>query len=81
RMLLDEVPPSDGELWVSSTLKIAYLNQDINDLPLTKNAIEALDLTDREMIYKARTLLANLGMKEAKLNQPIEQLSMGERIR
>ena len=81
RMLLDEIRPSDGELWVSSTLKIAYLNQDINDLPLTKNAVEALGLTDREMIYKARTLLANLGMKEAKLNQPIEQLSMGERIR
>ncbi|MGN7174634.1 ABC transporter ATP-binding protein [Paenibacillus sp. FSL R5-0490] len=81
RMLLEEIPPSDGELWISSTLKIAYLNQDINDLPLTKNAIEALDLSEREQIYRARTLLANLGMKEAKLTQPIGQLSMGERIR
>jgi macrolide transport system ATP-binding/permease protein len=81
RMLLEEISPSDGELWISSTLKIAYLNQDINDLPLTKNALEALDLSEREQIYKARTLLANLGMKEAKLKQPIGQLSMGERIR
>ncbi|EWG12666.1 ribosomal protection-like ABC-F family protein [Cytobacillus firmus] len=81
RMLLEEISPSDGELWISSTLKIAYLNQDINDLPLAKNAIEALDLSEREQIYKARTLLANLGMKEAKLKQPIGQLSMGERIR
>ncbi|MEK3855411.1 ribosomal protection-like ABC-F family protein [Cytobacillus sp. FSL H8-0458] len=81
RMLLEEVSPSGGELWISSTLKIAYLNQDINDLPLTKNALEALDLSEREQIYKARTLLANLGMKDAKLKQPIGQLSMGERIR
>ena len=81
RMLLEEVSPSDGELWISSTLKIAYLSQAINDLPLTKNAMEVLDLSEREQIYKARTLLANLGMKEAKLNQPIGQLSMGERIR
>lgn len=81
RMLLEEIPPSNGELWISSTLKIAYLNQDINDLPLTKNALEVLDLSEREQIYKARSLLANLGMKEAKLNQPIGSLSMGERIR
>ena len=81
RMLLEETSPSDGELWISSTLKIAYLNQDINDLPLTKNALEALDLSEREQIYRARTLLANLGMKEAKLKRPIGQLSMGERIR
>ncbi|KON89361.1 ABC transporter ATP-binding protein [Sporosarcina globispora] len=81
RMLLDEVSPSGGELWVSSTLKIAYLSQNVNDLPITMNAIDALDLTDRELIFKARTLLANLGMKDTKLNQPIGQLSMGERIR
>ncbi|MCM3706582.1 MULTISPECIES: ribosomal protection-like ABC-F family protein [Cytobacillus] len=81
RMLFEEVSPSDGELWISSTLKMAYLSQDINDLPLTNNAMEVLDLSEREQIYKARTLLANLGMKEAKLKQPIGQLSMGERIR
>ncbi|WP_034262825.1 ribosomal protection-like ABC-F family protein [Bacillus sp. J33] len=81
RMLLNEIPVCSGELWSSSSMKLAYLSQDVSDLPVSKNAIEALNLSDRDTVYRARTLLANLGLKEAKLNQPIEQLSMGERIR
>ncbi|MBT2690395.1 ABC-F type ribosomal protection protein [Bacillus sp. ISL-47] len=81
RMLLNEIPVSEGELWRSDTLKIAYLSQDVSDLPLAKSPVEALNLTDRETIFRARTLLANLGLKEAMINQPIENLSMGERIR
>lgn len=81
RMLLNEILASGGELWKSASLKIAYLSQDVSDLPLEKNAMEALSLTDRDTIFRARTLLANLGLNEAKLNQPIKQLSMGERIR
>lgn len=81
KMLLGEEPASDGELWKSASLKIAYLSQEIKDLPGDKNALEAIGLSDNQLILKARTLLANLGLKEGKLTRPIDELSLGERIR
>lgn len=81
RMLLNEESVSDGELWRSDTIKIAYLSQDVDDLPAEKTAIEAIGYSDRESILKARTLLANLGLKEALITKPISTLSLGERTR
>lgn len=72
---------TDGELWKSDSLKIAYLSQDVADLPVEKTAIEALGLTDRNLIFKARTMLANLGLKEQFITKPIGTLSLGERTR
>ncbi|MFL6560867.1 MAG: ATP-binding cassette domain-containing protein, partial [Bacillus sp. (in: firmicutes)] len=46
-----------------------------------KTAIEALGFTDRESIHKARTLLANVGLREALITKPIGTLSLGERTR
>jgi macrolide transport system ATP-binding/permease protein len=81
RMLLDQEHVSDGELWRSDTIKVAYLSQDVDDLPIKKTAIEALGFTDRESILKARTMLANLGLTEALITKPIATLSLGERTR
>ncbi|WP_462413465.1 ribosomal protection-like ABC-F family protein [Neobacillus sp. Marseille-QA0830] len=81
KMILGEEVPSDGTLWRSETLKIAYLSQDVKDLPADKNALETIGLTDRESLFKARTILANLGLKEPKIIKPIERLSLGERTR
>nr|WP_204524905.1 ABC-F type ribosomal protection protein [Priestia abyssalis] len=80
-MLLGKEPLTSGELWKSDSLKIAYLSQDVADMPSTKSPIEALDLTGKEEMFQARTILANMGMKEDVLNQPIETLSLGERTR
>lgn len=81
KMLLGEEPASSGELWKSSSLKIAYLSQEIEDLPGDKNALEALGLSESQLFLKARTILANLGLKEGKIKRPIDELSLGERIR
>ncbi|MBV7506515.1 ABC-F type ribosomal protection protein [Bacillus sp. sid0103] len=81
KMMLDQESFSNGDLWRSDSIKIAYLSQDVDDLPSEKNAMEALGFTDRESVLKARTLLANLGLKEAFLTKPIETLSLGERTR
>jgi macrolide transport system ATP-binding/permease protein len=81
KMILGETPVSSGELWKSESLKVAYLSQDVDDLPVNKTALEALGFTDRENILKARTLFANLGLKEQYITKPIGTLSLGERTR
>lgn len=81
RMILDEEPLSGGELWKSPTLKIGYLSQDVGDLPVHKKPLEALGLYDRDSIYKAKTLLANLGFTARQIEDPISSLSMGQRTK
>jgi macrolide transport system ATP-binding/permease protein len=81
KMILDQELISEGELWKSPTLKIAYLSQDVSDLPQEKNAIDALGLTHQADIHHARTLFANLGLKEQIIMKPIHTLSLGERTR
>jgi macrolide transport system ATP-binding/permease protein len=81
KMLLGEEPLTNGELWKSDSIKISYLSQDVDDLPAEKNAIEAIGFTDRESIFRARTLFANLGLKEELITSPISTLSLGERTR
>jgi macrolide transport system ATP-binding/permease protein len=81
KMLLGETSISNGELWRSDSLKIAYLSQDVDNLPEDKTALEALGFSDRENILRARTLFANLGLKEQFITKPIGTLSLGERTR
>jgi macrolide transport system ATP-binding/permease protein len=81
KLMLGLVSATEGEIWRSESLKIAYLSQDVSDLPPEKTAIEALGFTDKESIFKARTMLANLGLKEQLITKPIGTLSLGERTR
>lgn len=81
KIILGDELPSKGELWKSDTIKIAYLSQDVADLPVDQTTMDALGYTDRESILKARTLLSNLGLKEGHINKPIGTLSLGERTR
>jgi macrolide transport system ATP-binding/permease protein len=80
-MMLGSEPISKGTLWKSDSIKIAYLSQDVSDMPLEKTAMEYLDLSGWERVSKARTIFANMGMKEEKLQKPISTLSLGERTR
>jgi macrolide transport system ATP-binding/permease protein len=81
KMILDEEPATYGELWKSQSLKMAYLSQDVADLPEDITPIEALGFYEKEQIFKARTILANLGLKEQYITKPIGTLSLGERTR
>lgn len=80
KLLLGEEKPTKGTLWKSESMKAAYLSQDVNDLPLEKTALDYLQ-NDREKQLKARTLFANMNMKEDKLIKPMAELSLGERTR
>ncbi|NLP53138.1 ribosomal protection-like ABC-F family protein [Bacillus sp. RO1] len=81
KMLLGQESTSKGSLWKSTSLKIAYLSQEVNDMPYNKTAIEYLDLNGWERVSKARTIFANMGMQEEKLTKPLETLSLGEKTR
>ncbi|MGD6871907.1 ribosomal protection-like ABC-F family protein [Sutcliffiella horikoshii] len=81
KMLLDQEAITRGSLWKSSSLKIAYLSQEVSDLPSNKTVLEYLDLVGWERISKARTIFANMGMQEEKLTKPLNTLSLGEKTR
>jgi macrolide transport system ATP-binding/permease protein len=81
QMILEQESYTEGDLWKSDSIKIAYLSQEVDDLPSDKTSIEALGYTDQKSVLKARTLLANLGLKEALITKPIGTLSLGERTR
>lgn len=81
KMLLDQESITKGSLWKSASLKIAYLSQEVSDLPLDKTALEYLDLIGWERVSKARTIFANMGMKEEKLTKQLKTLSLGEKTR
>ncbi|PGT87848.1 ribosomal protection-like ABC-F family protein [Bacillus sp. AFS040349] len=81
RMLLGVEPLTTGDLSKSPTLKVAYLSQDVADMSLTQTVYEALNLNDKNDLLKARTTLANMGLKASRLNQPIHSLSLGERTK
>ncbi|MCG1020335.1 ribosomal protection-like ABC-F family protein [Sutcliffiella horikoshii] len=81
KMLMEQESTTKGSLWKSSSLKIAYLSQEVSDMPLGKNAMEYLDLIEWERVSKARTIFANMGMHEEKLTKPLNTLSLGEKTR
>ncbi|MFE8700524.1 ribosomal protection-like ABC-F family protein [Cytobacillus sp. FJAT-54145] len=81
RLLLGEEELTKGELWKSESLKIAYLSQDVHDLPGDMSAIDSLQLSHQSEIFRARTIFANLGLKQDKIIQKVNSLSLGERIR
>lgn len=81
RMFQNIEAVTSGELWKSESMKLAYLSQDVNDLREDVTVLNALDLHEREQILKARTIFANIGLNEEKLQQTIGSLSLGERTR
>ncbi|OIK13249.1 ABC transporter ATP-binding protein [Bacillus sp. MUM 116] len=81
QMIVGKEQGSQGILWKSDSIKIAYLSQDVHDLPEEKTALDALGFTARQDLFRARTLLANLGLNEDLIIKPIGTLSLGERTR
>lgn len=81
QMLLNQETISGGILWKSDSLRIAYLNQDASDLPLQKTVLDYLNVTNREQLTYARTLLANMGLNHQKVIKPLAMLSDGEKMK
>jgi len=80
-MFRGEESRTAGNLTISPSLKIASLSQDVADMDISQTGLEALQLSDRDQILKARTILANMGMNAKTLSQCVGTLSLGERTR
>ncbi|WP_062235607.1 ribosomal protection-like ABC-F family protein [Fictibacillus sp. FJAT-27399] len=83
KMLTGRETVDSGELWISSSAKMAYLTQDVTDLPSEQTVVNLIhDVFEvRSEASTARTLLANMGFDERMLKKQIHQLSLGERMR
>ncbi|MBJ4371325.1 ABC-F family ATP-binding cassette domain-containing protein, partial [Salmonella enterica subsp. enterica serovar Kentucky] len=81
KMMLDAEPATAGTLWKSQSVKAAYLSQDVSDLRVDQTVAEVLNLSDRAEIANARTILANMGIKENRFHDGIGTFSLGERTR
>lgn len=80
-MIRGEESITAGNLAISPSLKIASLSQDVADIDISQTGLEALQLSERDQILKARTVLANMGIDAKKLSQLVGTLSLGERTR
>ncbi|MCM3224729.1 ribosomal protection-like ABC-F family protein [Terribacillus saccharophilus] len=73
--------PYGGELWISPTANIGYLSQDVYDLPLDKAPAEIFHQESFAERGKVQTLLLHLGFEAESWMLPIEDMSMGERVK
>ncbi|MDQ0230120.1 ribosomal protection-like ABC-F family protein [Metabacillus malikii] len=80
-VLLEKEALTKGSLWVSDSIKIAYLSQDVNDLANEQTPLQYLMLENRQQETLARTMIANMGFERDILDKQMTQLSLGERTR
>ena len=69
------------ELWLSSSLKIGYLQQTVFDLPEELTPAEIFSPSDFEERGLIQTLMVNLGFSKDQWHRPVSTMSMGERVK
>ncbi|WP_338781549.1 ABC-F family ATP-binding cassette domain-containing protein [Metabacillus sp. FJAT-52054] len=79
-ILLGKEELSEGRIWFSHSLKIGYLSQEVEDLNANLTPIQALGLTERDLISRAMDMSAHLGLAEM-MDRKIEELSLGQRTK
>lgn len=72
---------AEGEVWISPSAEIGYLTQEVFDLPLEKTPQELFHKETFEARGKVQNLMKHLGFTAAQWTEPIEAMSMGERIK
>jgi macrolide transport system ATP-binding/permease protein len=70
-----------GRLFVSPSVSIGYISQDVSDLEGDERALDIFEMPNRKEEGRVRTMLANLGFNELLLSKPLKALSMGERTK
>ncbi|MFN7250464.1 MAG: ribosomal protection-like ABC-F family protein [Anaerobacillus sp.] len=78
--LLGEVE-LEGTVYVSPSVNIGYLSQDVFDLKGDEHVLELFDINNREEEGNVRTMLANLGFDEVLVRKKVNCLSLGERTK
>ncbi|MCT2535809.1 ABC-F type ribosomal protection protein [Aquibacillus koreensis] len=71
----------EGEVWLSPSASIGYLTQEVFDLPLEKTPEQLFYQETFKQRGKVQTLMNHLGFTAAQWREPIQAMSMGERVK
>ncbi|EKS8385404.1 ABC-F family ATP-binding cassette domain-containing protein, partial [Bacillus cereus] len=72
---------AEGEIWISPSANIGYLTQEVFDLPLDKTPENLFFKETFEERGKVQNLMKHLGFQASQWKEPIEHMSMGERVK
>lgn len=70
-----------GDVWVSRSAKVGYLTQTVFDLPLDATPEEMFAPQTFDARARVQQALAQLGFSREQWREPIEDMSMGERVK
>lgn len=80
KMLLGE-ESYEGDIWRSPAANIGYLTQQVFDLPLDKTPAQLFERPTFEQRAVVQTLMIQLGFTREQWEEPIRDMSMGERVK
>ena len=81
KAILKELYVDEGDLYLSSSAKVAYLSQDVMNLDGDKTVIETFGIESYERRGMLQTLLTNMGFSKSMIHKKVSTLSLGERTR
>ncbi len=81
QMIMENEAPTKGELWISPSAQIGYLTQEVFDLPLDQTPKELFHRETFEARGHVQNLMKHLGFVASQWNEPIANMSMGERVK
>lgn len=80
-LIRQQLIPDEGTVYVTPSLKIAYFDQQNNNLIYTQSPLDMVMSIEEMTRSHAQTILASFGFDNVKIQQPIRTLSMGEKSR
>ncbi|ARC83896.1 heme ABC exporter, ATP-binding protein CcmA [Clostridium argentinense CDC 2741] len=81
KIIIGEEKLNNGEMWISDSLEIAYLSQNVIDLDSEITPLELIGELPRDNMGKVRTMLFNMGLSNRILDTKIKYLSFGEKMK
>lgn len=81
KIITGEEKLNNGEMWISDSLEIAYLSQNVVDLDSEITPLELIGELPRDNMGKVRTMLFNMGLNNRILDTKIKYLSFGEKMK
>lgn len=70
-----------GDVWISPSAKTGYLTQEVFDLPLELTPAQLFHKETFESRGQVQTLMKHLGFTVSHWTEPINNMSMGERVK
>ncbi|MBO0992665.1 ribosomal protection-like ABC-F family protein [Bacillus sp. SD088] len=80
-MLAGKETITQGAIWISPSANIGYLTQQVFDLPLDQTPQQLFDKESFAERGHVRNLMKHLGFHKFQWTEPIENMSMGERVK